>query len=1144
MKHVLPPEGAPVYSVAYGGPFMGVHGRFYAEHGPTIGELVAATPGLPPGFERYGEVRISGNLVPRDLWCWVRPKPSASGLPTYVTLHMAPRGGGGSGGGDSGKAIIGIVAALALTLATAGIAGGFLAGATGSALTGGLFASGGALSFLGTGIGAKALALGVGLAGALALGALTAAPTDTARTRKADNRGAASASGNIIGPGEALPRVIGTYRVFPALVNDAYYELVDQDEYVTVVGMLAGPHKLEQIRIGDAGIEDADDVEYEVREGWDDDTALTLITKQSRITGSSVELSPHVLNPDSQKRLKHQANPAQDVPSWQMVATRRNPDRARIRLDFPQGVGSSASDTENAYVMMALRVEIRPRGATAWTVLPELWYSSRRTDPKKGEIVLDWTAEPGTVPNPPANKGFVYAFRSVPVQSGASPAGIGGLTAHSYFSDPSKTVNVLEDGNTATTGVLHTHLTSDSATFYLDPDLFPKATYEVRIRRSALVLKSGLTTSTYAQPLTGWVYDYFGYFLTAGVYVINNDDDWFGSCYMLRCQSEWDASPAPLPGDAKIVVRAKNRAIENVSVLASGYVPDITDLDAPWITTSNPAHHYRFVLAGTLNADPLPVDLLDEDSLDDWRASCASEGYQCNAIVQGDAVMDTLAMAAACGYARPAQSEVWGVYEDKDRSAEAPVQIFSARNAAGLRWEKAFPRLPDGFRITYPDKGADYEDQQLVVMRPGATGSNLEGVTYKGLVSVPEVTARGAFDLAQGEARSTFYYWTAPAEAIVCRRGSLVGLTHDVLTRQAGAGRIKSKIVSGGNITGLVLDAGIYVTAETFGDITDMGEVESLADVGVLGPVGIVIRRADGTFSTHRITEGMGWHETVTLETPIADATVTVVSGFDVQTVPAIGAGDEASLVFWGPVDEETARVLIFNIEPGDDDLTFALTAVDEAPELVRTASGTFDAPGSVTYDHEGSFYFVVPNYETSLNVTLVGGSAGSHGITNSSIFPAGTAGGDTIFDGMVAGGSPVPASRTTAGPGGSTSGPGTGTTGNAGGAPTGTTASGVGANALGTTGTGGAAVTVNGNGNQGSAPGAGASGAFRTISGTNYLTSGTGSGGRKVRTYARGDLVPGTVMVVTVGAPGAPGVGNSQNGAPGQRGEASFSWS
>ena len=134
MKHERPPEGVPVYSVAYGGPYLGVYGQRYAEFGPTVGELVAATKGLPRSFERYGEVQISGHVIPREHWHRVRPRPSLDpDKPTYVTLHLRPRGG--SGEGDSGsKSIIGIVAALALVVATAGIASvgipGLIAGGT------------------------------------------------------------------------------------------------------------------------------------------------------------------------------------------------------------------------------------------------------------------------------------------------------------------------------------------------------------------------------------------------------------------------------------------------------------------------------------------------------------------------------------------------------------------------------------------------------------------------------------------------------------------------------------------------------------------------------------------------------------------------------------------------------------------------------------------------------------------------------------------------------------------------------------------------------------------------------------------------------------------------------------------------------
>ena len=60
---------------------------------------------------------------------------------------------------------------------------------------------------------------------------------------------------------------------------------------------------------------------------------------------------------------------------------------------------------------------------------------------------------------------------------------------------------------------------------------------------------------------------------------------------------------------------------------------------------------------------------------------------------------------------------------------------------------------------------------------------------------------------------------------------------------------------------------------------------------------GIIIRRADGTFSTHAITNGVGEHQTVTLATPIANSTVTVTSGFDAQSVPAVGEADAGALV-------------------------------------------------------------------------------------------------------------------------------------------------------------------------------------------------------------------------------------------------------
>jgi len=1119
VKHVQPPVGAPVYSVSFASPFLGRHAQLFATHGPTIAELVVAmSDALPPGFIAHGEVRLSDHLIPRELWCWVKPKPSASGLPTYVTLHMAPAGPGGGGESGSGeKSPFVMVAALALTLATAGVASGALAaaGGIGATLTGGLFTSAGALSALGTGIGAKFLALGIGLAGSLALSALSAPPTASPTRRGQDERGAAAAQANVMQPGGPLPRVFGTYRAYPMPFTDPFYEVIDGDEFVSLGGALAGPHLLDDIRLGDANIAEAEDIEYETREGWDDDAPLTLVTRQVRAVNVSAELSKHITNPDNPVRLKDQATPANSLPKWQTMATGDAPDQFRIRLGAPGGIGISDPSFENYWLMVPLRLQGRPRGSNTWINFPEFWISGRRQTEVRGEVIIAFTDTEPSPPTAPANRGFPLAFRSVPTQS-VNPIGSGGWEAHPYFGETGSIF--LDDSNPGTSGVLHTHLTTDNITFYLNPNLFPKAAWEFRIRRGAPVRKDVLSTAYVYAVAT---YDWFGYYITGGNASVIANDDWFSDLYVIRGQSVWNEHPVAMGGDALIAVRGKNRTIENISALASGWVPDLETGD--WITTSNPAHHYRDVLAGVLNKDPLPDDLVDEDALQEWRNTCDAQGYTCDALVQGEATQDVLNMLASCGFARPTQSEVWGVFEDKDRTGEPLRQIFSSRNSTNFRWERALPRLADGWRVTWPDKAANYEDRQSIVFRPGATGSNFEDVRYRGLVTEAKVLGRANFDLAQPTARGTFYYLDTHAIAIACRRGDLVGITHDVLTKRAGSARIKSKIVSGGNITGLVLDSAVEIAA---------------GDPGF----GVVISRMDGTFSAHAIAQGEGEHTTVTLVTPVPDATVTVISGWDVQVVPAVGEGAEASLVYWGPATEETVRCIVFGIEETDDGL-FALTLVDEAPELVRTAAGSFDAPGSRTLSVPGTYPIIVPNYETELVVTLVGASAGAHGISNAGTFPAGTAGGDTTFDGMVAGGSPVPADRTTGGLAGSASGGDGNYTGSAGAAPS-VSASGAGGDTPGIPGSGGASVGADGDGLSGAAAGAGASGARRTISGTVYSTSGTGPGGVVIKTYAPGDLVPGTVMMVEVGAAGLPGDGNSYDGGAGRTGQARFEWS
>ena len=65
--------------------------------GETVFEIVRSVPNLPRFFLSKGVVCINGEVVPRELWAYVRPKPASEAFPIAVTLHWPLQDGGGGG---------------------------------------------------------------------------------------------------------------------------------------------------------------------------------------------------------------------------------------------------------------------------------------------------------------------------------------------------------------------------------------------------------------------------------------------------------------------------------------------------------------------------------------------------------------------------------------------------------------------------------------------------------------------------------------------------------------------------------------------------------------------------------------------------------------------------------------------------------------------------------------------------------------------------------------------------------------------------------------------------------------------------------------------------------------------------------------
>lgn len=857
--------------------------------GETLAAMRARMVALPEDFDAAGVICINGHPVPRDLWGMIRPKPETV---TEVTFHLAAQGGG-----DGGKNIFATIASIALMVVSGGIASGaILGGLTGAAAAGGAtFAS-------------LALAAGVSLAGSLLLSALVPPPSiDSTKNRNIQNPGAASAEGNMLEPNGPIPRVVGERKVYPPFASEPFTYFSGPDEVVEAAYILAGPHRIEDIRIGAASIEGAQDIEYEVREGWPGDDLITLIRRQSRTEPVQAELRGHIVSDEDGRTISTvTGDTGSAAPMAQVVATRERPNEHQLQVIFSQGLHRNGSET--AFLRVPLRLRMRPVGG-AWFNLPELHFQGATLRQLRATIRLVWTDDAAATPSAATNEGWVEARKAAPGQT-VAPASAD-FAADPYFGTSGP--DYMNAANLETTGLLHVELDRYTATILLDEAVFPRGRYEIEAQRGAAFLASNYAPAAYTY--SGVVWNFWGWQGTPGQIVMSRDQV-LDTLYILRSVSIWDETPLPSRDLAVIAVRARNRAVERVSCVAGGWVRDWDGTGwNNWTVTDNPAPHLRDIWTGAENLDPVPLDMIDDQGLADWRQHCIDQGYTCNALIEDQSIDDAARIVASCGYAKPIMSDIWTVAVDRDRSAEPPVQLFTPRNMRNFQYTKAFARVPDGFRVNFRDASRDYDSHQISVFRPGSSDDNgrMEQVTLEGIVTEADAIRRAEYDQMQAQLRSTFYSWEAAAESILCRRGDLIAVQHDMLTEWAGAGRVVEIITDGsGDIVGLRLDVPVEVASYPFLDqVPNLATEPNLALLGRRSGAAI---GSGGAVAVYPIDSGSGG--LIEFDPPIDPADIEI--------------GD---MVAVGSLGQETLRLLVFGVTPRPN-FEATITAVDEAQEL------------------------------------------------------------------------------------------------------------------------------------------------------------------------------------------------------------------
>jgi hypothetical protein len=501
--------------------------------GMTITEVLRHVR-APRQVWTHGRATVGGVPVPRGWWGRVRVKPAAQ-----LSVTVVPKGGGGGGGG---KDIITTIGTLALIAGAAFVSAGALAPVFGAAFAAGTF-------------GAQAAALGFTVVGQLALNALAPPPVAPNVDNNASfaAREIAGVTGNPLGRREYLPRVLGTMRASPPHVMWPYTELVDGEVVANAMFGLAGQHEIADIRLAGAPVEDFDGVTIQTRQGIDDDSLVDLFGY-----GSAVEQSVSEALTEWQLQAADgqtdwtvdQVTPSNSYPKWKSFKTRGQADRVDMRLFWPSGI---LFNNTNAGAQMMV-FQFRLAGSSTWLNGPELWWSDRHasSQQQRQHVRLIWEEAPLGLVSQNNDTWAWAAYGDTPESFQWKP--------ESYFAPASgyyaENVGISEDGFVV----------------YLDPAIYPKGQYEVRIKRGLQISRNSWTVATYSW--SGGTARWYDTISTSAPWLAtNNQDDQAGPVILETFLTRSDEYPINQKNLTLIAVRAVGVRIDQLSALFTSIVP-------------------------------------------------------------------------------------------------------------------------------------------------------------------------------------------------------------------------------------------------------------------------------------------------------------------------------------------------------------------------------------------------------------------------------------------------------------------------------------------------------------------------------------------------------------------------------------------
>jgi hypothetical protein len=350
-----------------------------------------------------------------------------------------------------------------------------------------------------------------------------------------------------------------------------------------------------------------------------------------------------------------------------------------------------------------------------------------------------------------------------------------------------------------------------------------------------------------------------------------------------------------------------NGNVDGVNAVVQTIAPDWNRTTQTWVTrpTSNPASLFGYVLTHPANAYRIKSaeirQQIDLAALQTWHEYCDDNGFEFNSVVtQTQSIMDILRDICAAGKASPTYVDAkWSVIVDKPRAYI--TQHFTPHNSWGFEATKLLPRLPDAFRVTFANAEKAYQADEVLVFNFGKTKTTaevFEELSLPGVTNLRQAKHLARWHLAQTKLRPETYTLNADFEYLVCSRGDLVRVSHDVPLWGTGSGRVAAK--SGST---LELSEQVYLTSgKTYQIRIRLNTISTTP-----GSDSILLTLAPITTSN--------WYSTITV-------TAAVPTSVEVD-----------NLYMLGEIAQESQQLVVLGIEPSSN-LSARLTLADYSPEI------------------------------------------------------------------------------------------------------------------------------------------------------------------------------------------------------------------